>query len=144
MFTVDAKQQCNNKNNSARVSYNLDYSRAMSYCACSRCGWGLFGHFYSHLSFLSSFSLSLGDSPIWTEILSQRAVNPKTTNQLEIIIYGLVRKVCGEALTFLFDNIYIRFGSKLYRQIVDIPIGTNFATLVVDLPLTNCRYSYWY
>ena len=25
---------------------------------------GLFGHFYSHLSFLSSFSLSLGDGPI--------------------------------------------------------------------------------
>ena len=22
-------------------------------CACSRCGWGLFGHFYSHLTFLS-------------------------------------------------------------------------------------------
>ena len=28
-----------------------------------------------------SFSLSLGDGPIWTEILSQRAVKPKTTNQ---------------------------------------------------------------
>ena len=27
-------------------------------------GWGLFGHFYFHLSFLSSFSLSLGDGPI--------------------------------------------------------------------------------
>ena len=40
------------------------YSRARAYCACSRCGWGLFGHFYSHLSFLSSFSLSLGDGPI--------------------------------------------------------------------------------
>ena len=26
--------------------------------------WGLSGHFYSHLSFLSSFSLSLGDSLI--------------------------------------------------------------------------------
>ena len=26
--------------------------------------WGLFGHFYSHLSFLFSFSLSLGDDPI--------------------------------------------------------------------------------
>ena len=25
---------------------------------------GLFGHFFSHLSFLSSFSLSLGDGPI--------------------------------------------------------------------------------
>ena len=30
---------------------NLDDSRARAYCACSRCGWGLFGHFYSQLSF---------------------------------------------------------------------------------------------
>ena len=36
---------------------NLDYSSARAYCTCSRCRWGLFGHFYSHLSFLSSFSL---------------------------------------------------------------------------------------
>ena len=27
-------------------------------------GGGLFGHFYSQLSYLSSFSLSLGDGPI--------------------------------------------------------------------------------
>ena len=40
------------------------YSRARAYCACRRCGWGMFGHFYSHLSFLSSFSLFLGDGPI--------------------------------------------------------------------------------
>ena len=38
--------------------------RARASCACSRCGWGLFGHFYSHLFFLSSISLSLGDGPI--------------------------------------------------------------------------------
>ena len=57
------------------------YSRARAYCTRSRCGWGLFGHFYSPLSFLSSFSLSLGDGSIYTEILSQRAVKPKTTNQ---------------------------------------------------------------
>ena len=38
-----------------------------------------------------------------------------------------------EALTFLLDNIYIRFGSKLYRQIVGIPMGTNCASLVADL-----------
>ena len=31
---------------------NLDKSRARAYCACSRCGWGLFGHFFSCLSFL--------------------------------------------------------------------------------------------
>ena len=48
----------------AGASYNLDYSRARAYSACSTCGWGLFGHFYFHLSFLSSFSLSLGDGPI--------------------------------------------------------------------------------
>ena len=43
---------------------NLDYSRARPYCACNRCGWGLFGHFFSHLSLLFSFYLSLGDGPI--------------------------------------------------------------------------------
>ena len=31
------------------------------------------------------------------------------------------------------DNIYIRFGTKLYRQIVGIPIGTSCAPLVADL-----------
>ena len=61
---------------------NLDYSRARVYCTCSRCGWGLFWtFFFSHLSLLFSFSLSLGDGPILTEKLSQRAVKPKTTNQ---------------------------------------------------------------
>ena len=58
---------------------NLDYSRARAFC--SRCGWELFGHFFSQLSFLFSFSLSLGDGPIQTEILSQRAIKPKTTSQ---------------------------------------------------------------
>ena len=43
---------------------SMNKSRARAYCCCSRCGWGLFGYFYSHLSFLSSFSLSLGDDPI--------------------------------------------------------------------------------
>ena len=43
---------------------SLDDSRARAYCACSRCGSGLFGHFFPHLSFLFSFFLSLGDGPI--------------------------------------------------------------------------------
>ena len=38
-----------------------------------------------------------------------------------------------ETFTFLLDNIYIRFGSKLYRQIVGIPMGTNCAPFVADL-----------
>ena len=43
---------------------NLDYSRARVYYSCSGCGWGLFGHFFSHLSFLFPCSLSLGDGLI--------------------------------------------------------------------------------
>ena len=43
---------------------NLDYIRARAYCACSRCGWGLFAQFFSHLPHLFSFSLSLGNGPI--------------------------------------------------------------------------------
>ena len=38
-----------------------------------------------------------------------------------------------EGLTFLLDNIYIRFGTRLFRQIVGIPMGTNCAPLVTDL-----------
>ena len=34
---------------------------------------------------------------------------------------------------YLLDNIYIRSGTKLYRQIVGIPKGTNCASLVADL-----------
>ena len=33
----------------------------------------------------------------------------------------------------MLDKIFIRFGTKLYRQVVVIPMGTNFAPLVVDL-----------
>ena len=40
---------------------NLDNSRGRTYNACSRC---VFLHFFSRLSFLFSFSLSLGDGPI--------------------------------------------------------------------------------
>ena len=38
-----------------------------------------------------------------------------------------------DALTFLLDNIFIRFGTKLCRKVVEIPMGTNFAPLVADL-----------
>ena len=38
-----------------------------------------------------------------------------------------------DALIYLLDNIYIRFGSNLYRQNLGIPIGTNCAPLVADL-----------
>ena len=42
---------------------NFDDGMARAYCACGGCGCGLFGHFFSRLSFLFSFSLSLGGRP---------------------------------------------------------------------------------
>ena len=60
---------------------SLDESRARAYCACSRCGWGLCGHFFPHLSFLFSFSLSKGDG----QPLSY-SLNIKTTLKVEFRI----------------------------------------------------------
>ena len=61
---------------------NLDESRARAYCACSKCGWGLFGHFFSHLSFLFSFSLSLGETARYRlKYCLKGPLSPKTTNQ---------------------------------------------------------------
>ena len=51
-----------------------------------------------------------------------------TSLKVKVIIQTYVNKLCS-----LLDNIYIRFGSKLYRQIVGIPMGTNCAPLVADL-----------
>ena len=42
------------------------------------------------------------------------------------------QNVC-DALTVLLDNIFIQFGTKLYRQVVGIPMGTNCVPLVADL-----------
>ena len=41
-------------------------------------------------------------------------------------------------IEFLVDNIYVRFGGQLFRQMVGIPLGTNCAPLLADLFL----YSY--
>ena len=44
------------------------------------------------------------------------------------------QKMC-DALHYLLDYIFITFGSKLYRQIVGIQMGTNCAPLVADFLL---------
>ena len=38
-----------------------------------------------------------------------------------------------ESLLYLLDNIFMRFGTKLYRQIVGTPMGTNCAPFITDL-----------
>ena len=36
-------------------------------------------------------------------------------------------------IEFLVDNMYVRFGGQLFRQMVGIPMGTNCAPLLADL-----------
>ena len=38
-----------------------------------------------------------------------------------------------DALVYLLDNIFIRVETKLYRQTIGIPMGTNCAPIVADL-----------
>ena len=69
---------------------NLEYSRARAYCACSRCGWGLFGHFFSHLSLLFSFSLSFWETARYgLKYCLKEPLSPKQqTNQLYLFVIG--------------------------------------------------------
>ena len=52
-------------------------------------------------------------------------------NNLKYKLWSCQKKC--DALHYLLGYIFIRFGSKLYRQIVGIPMGTNCAPLVADL-----------
>ena len=52
-----------------------------------------------------------------------------TSEQLKRYKLWSCQKMC-DVLHYLLDNIFIRFGSKLYRQMVGIPMGTNCAPLV--------------
>ena len=70
-------------------------------------GGGLFGNFFSRLSFLFSFSLSLGDGPIQTGILSQRAVKPKTTNQPFIILTCLIARLLNPTTYVLTYDVWL-------------------------------------
>ena len=54
-----------------------------------------------------------------------------SSDQSRYILWSC-QNVC-DALSYLLDNIYIRFGTKVYRQIVGIPMGKNCAPLVADL-----------
>ena len=63
-------------------------------------------------------------------MIRKRFLLPQTI--IEDINFWSCQNVC-DALSFLLDNIYIRFGTKSYRQIVGILMGTNCAPPVADL-----------
>ena len=55
--------------------------------------------------------------------------------------YFSCRELCL-AIDFLIDNIYVRFGNSVFRQIIGIPMGTNSAPLLADLFLHTFEYNF--
>ena len=55
--------------------------------------------------------------------------------------YFSCRELCL-TIDFLIDNIYIRFGSSVFRQVIGIPMGTNSAPLLADLFLHTFEYDF--
>ena len=52
------------------------------------------------------------------------------------VVKGYTMWTCDEvckSLSFLLNNIYVRFGNQVFRQVIGIPMGTNCAPLVADL-----------
>ena len=57
---------------------------------------------------------------------------PSSDDQKKRFKLWSCQKVC-DALVYLLDNTFIRFGTKLHRQIVGIPMGTYCVPLIADL-----------
>ena len=53
------------------------YSRARAFCPCSRCRWGLFGHFFSHLSFSPLYPSLWKTARYRLKYCLKRLLNPK-------------------------------------------------------------------
>ena len=102
---------------------NLDYSRARVYCTCSRCGWGLFGHFFSCLSSLLFLTLWETARYRLNEILSQRAVKPKTTNQPNLVVSGMRTPV------YICYHIYSKVLDKNACRSIKGDLTTHFTIL---------------
>ena len=78
---------------------------------------------------ITGFTCIFVDYNRWT-ITMVHFIWPVMTKKLFLL--WSCQSVC-DALSHLLGDIYIRFGTKLYRQIVIIPMGTNCASLVPDL-----------
>ena len=55
--------------------------------------------------------------------------------------YFSCRALCL-AIDFLIDNIYVRFGNSVFRQVIGIPMGNNSAPLLANLFLHTLEYDF--
>ena len=110
---------------------NLDKSRARAYCACSRCGWGLFGHFslVYHFSFLSP---SLWETARYRlKYCLKGPLSPKQTNKPTNQPTSAVANH-SEILAVLSDKCILTSIFDLYdkRMVPSCPRTLKFITLV--------------
>ena len=95
-------------------------------------GDGTSGAHASSLVYLVSFVYTVFEGTLYLACNDKRAFFPSTDHRG--YKHWSCQNVC-DALSYCLDNIYVRFAivNKLYRQIVGIPMGTNYAPLVADL-----------
>ena len=113
-------------------TYNFDNSRARAYCACSRCGWGWFGHFYSHLSF-SFLSPSLWETARYRlKYCLKGPLSPKQpTNQS-----SREKSMKSQKLPFLRKN-----SEKTWRWThIHVPLESEY-TQYIQHNYSNCYFS---
>ena len=75
--------------------------------------------------------------------LLERVFHTKGTNDRMSMRYTYFscRELCLD-IDFLIDNIYVRFGSSVFWQVIGIPMGTNSASLLADLFLHTFEYDF--
>ena len=94
----------------------------------SRGDWGVIKHFFFMIPHLNCQ---------WQHELVGRNKSYFTSDPLNGDNKYTANDIC-KMIEFLVDNIYVRFGGQLFRQMVGIPMGTNCAPLLADVFL----YSY--
>ena len=55
---------------------------------------------------------------------------------------SISEQVLVNYMEYLIDNIYVNIGSRIYRQCIGIPMGTDCAPLVANLFLFYYKYKY--
>ena len=109
---------------------NLDKSRARTFCACSRCGWGLFGHFFSRLSFLF-LSPSLWETARYRlKYCLKGPLSPKQPTNPLIQMKCQGGNKCVLSITIKFDQSTRRFDRISFAHLFEL---TKHITLLFHL-----------
>ena len=71
----------------------------------------------------------------WNNVIPKYTINKSN-------YHCITKDILISHLTFLIDNIYVKFGDKLFQQVVGIPMGTNCAPLFANIYLHCYEFDY--